>query len=119
MTLYHLERRTKHNQNYRRVIYTDNKIQIVLMTLMEGEYIPLETHRHTSQFFRVESGKMRVILDKNGRSKTTLLKDGDAIVVPPNTPHFIQQVGAKPLKLYTIYSPPEHPVGRLNKRQPK
>lgn len=98
-----LEKDTKSNNFYRKVIETTPQIQLVLMSLEPGIEIGREKHTHTTQFIRVESGK-GVAYIGNERFN---LKDGDAVVIPPNVYHNIK--ATTELKLYTIYSPPEHP----------
>ena len=106
-----LERLTLENTYYRKVFYTGNNMQIVLMNLPPNDFIPLEVHPHTEQFFRVESGKCNVMI--NGSDH--ILEDGHFIVVPAGTHHKVINVSnTKNLKLYTIYSPPEHPANRLD-----
>ncbi len=111
-----LEKITLSNRNYRKVLYT-GKLQLVLMSLKPGQEIGLETHRKTDQFIRVEKGLARVTID----SKEYRLKSGDAIVIPTGSKHnVINRSITRELKLYTIYTPPEHPpetVQRL-KRNP-
>jgi mannose-6-phosphate isomerase-like protein (cupin superfamily) len=75
------------------------------MSIPSGEEIGFEKHTNTTQFIRIESGKGIAIVS----GKKYLLKDGDAIIIPPNTKHNIIATSNDPLKLYTIYSPPEHP----------
>ena len=110
---FNIEKETLKNKNYRKVVYTDKYQQLVLMSLNPKEYIHLEKHNAT-QFFRVEKGKG---IAKVG-GKDIKLKDGMSVTVPPNTFHKIINTGRKPLKLYTIYSPPQHKPGTINKRQP-
>ena len=82
------------------------------MSLLPNEEIGLETHAAVDQFFRVEEGKGKVIL--NGEE--SLVTDGSVIVVPAGTEHnFINTSQDKPLKLYTIYSPPNHKDGTVHK----
>ncbi len=113
--LRNIERDTLANKHYRKVINTTKQQQLVLMSLEPGEKIPSEVHSDTTQFFRIESGKGVAIIG----SKKYKLKPNYALVVPPGTQHEIIQVGGEPLKLYTIYSPPEHPKNRKQLRQPK
>ena len=112
-----IERVTIKNKNYRKVIYTDRFIQVVLMAIPPGETIPLESHKG-SQFIRVEKGSGSV---RSGTKvpKVKILKDGIAVVIPPNTKHIIKSTGKTPLKLYSIYSPPQHPRGTINRVKPK
>lgn len=109
-----IEQETLENTNYRRVIYTDDNIQIVLMSLEPGEYIDWEQHS-ASQFFRFERGKGQVqyIYD------TIDVKDGIVVVVPKLTYHCVENISkTESLKLYTIYSPPQHDEGTIDKRMP-
>ncbi len=113
--LRNIERDTLANKYYRKVIYTTKQQQLVLMSLEPGETIPLETHPDTTQFFRIESGTGVAIL----AGKKYKLKPNYALLVPANTEHEIIQTGDEPLKLYSIYSPPEHPKNRKQLRQSK
>lgn len=100
-----IERDTKDNKFYRRVMYTDRYLQVVYMSLAPGVEIGREKHAGT-QFFRVESGIGSAIVD----DEKLTLKDGIALTVPPHTFHNIRNTSkTEPLKLYTIYSPPQHP----------
>jgi|SaaInlV_165m_DNA_1040744.scaffolds.fasta_scaffold59372_1 mannose-6-phosphate isomerase-like protein (cupin superfamily) len=109
-----IEQKTVLNKNYRKVVYTDKHQQIVLMSLAVGEYIHCEKH-NGSQFFRVESG-VGMATVKNKKIK---LYDGVALAVPRNMYHMIVNTSkTHPLKLYTIYSPPQHIHGEINKHQP-
>lgn len=99
-----IESRTLDNSNYRKVIYTDENIQIVLMNLQEGEDIPSEVHPTTTQFIKVEGGFGEAIVD----GQKYVISYGDSITIPPNTRHHIRNLSSQPLTLYTIYSPPEH-----------
>ena len=99
-----IEKLTVKNNNFRKVLSTTQNMQLAVMSLKAGEEIGLETHPHTSQFIRVEAGRCKAIIG----SKNYYLKDGDAIIVPPNKPHNIINTGESNLKLYTIYTPPEH-----------
>lgn len=115
-----IETHTKKNRSYRRVIYTGPKnqkgrMQLVLMALAPGEDIPLETHKTISQFIRVEAGRGYALV---GRKRYTL-RDGISIIIPPGRPHYIKNTSKRHfLKLYSIYTPPEHSASRHNKRQP-
>jgi quercetin dioxygenase-like cupin family protein len=108
-----IETTTLRNTNYRKVIYTDHNIQIVLMNLQPGEDIPLETHTGT-QFIRVEGGKGEAIV----AGKKYALSDGGSITIPPHTKHYVKNTSDEPLTLYSIYSPPEHKRGLVQKYQP-
>ena len=109
-----IEKETIKNNNYRKVLQTTPNMQLVLMCLLPGEDIPEEVHRSTSQFFRIEQGTAKIRAG-GGDHK---LKDGDVFIVPPNTKHRVQNIGKDPLKFYTIYAPPEHPDGLVQKKKP-
>lgn len=104
----HIEELTQNNAAFRHVIFTAKHSQLVLMHLNPNEDIGLEMHDTVDQFFRVESGTGKVIM--NGEEH--LISDGDAIIVPAGTQHnIINTSSEQPLKLYTIYSPPNHRDG--------
>lgn len=106
-----IEKLTIRNRNYRKVLNTTPNQQLVLMSLLSTEDIPKEKHVGT-QFIRVEKGT-GVAKVKN---KEMRLSDGDALVIPPHTWHYIKATSE--LKLYTIYSPPAHHPGLVQRRQP-
>ncbi|MEQ1607014.1 MAG: cupin domain-containing protein [Pyrinomonadaceae bacterium] len=96
------------NDNFRKVLYTSKHSQLVLMSLLPNEEIGLETHTSNDQFFRVEKGNGKCIIDNTEYS----LSDGDAVVVPSGAQHNIINTSAtESLKLYTIYSPAHHKDG--------
>ena len=108
-----IEDMAEHNTDFRRVLYTGKNLQLVLMALAPGEDIGEEVHPDRDQFFRIEEGKARFIF--NG-SEEHLAKAGDAVVVPAGTYHNVINPSPKlPLKLYTIYTPPNHPDGTVHK----
>ncbi|EHQ24965.1 cupin domain-containing protein [Mucilaginibacter paludis] len=96
------------NSNFRKVLYTSNHMQVVLMSLLPGEDIGEEIHNANDQFFRFESGNGRCIINGN----VYKVKDGDAIVVPAGAKHNVINTDAQnDLKMYTIYAPPHHKDG--------
>jgi mannose-6-phosphate isomerase-like protein (cupin superfamily) len=101
-----IERLTVANDDFRRVLYTAKHCQLVLMSLKPGEAIGMETHK-LDQFFRVEEGTGEAVLD----GVRTPLRAGFAIVVPAGANHNIINTGKAPLKLYTLYAPPNHRDG--------
>jgi mannose-6-phosphate isomerase-like protein (cupin superfamily) len=106
-----IERRTLENERFREVLFTGPHSQLVVMALRPGEDIGLETHDDVDQFIRVEAGQGKVVL--NGREQA--VQDGSAIVIPAGTEHnVVNSSRTEPLKLYTIYSPPEHPDGTVH-----
>lgn len=105
-----IERDTRANDDYRRVLYTGPNTQLVLMTLLPGEEIGLERHDGHDQFIRVEAGTGYVELDEQRRD----LADGSAVVIPAGTQHNVVNTSTTDaLRLYTLYSPPEHPDGTV------
>lgn len=101
-----IEQETLANTDYRRVLYTAKFSQLVLMNIQPGGEIGEEVH-HLDQFIRIESGSGKAILD----GVEHVLATDFAIVVPAGTKHNILNIGDTELKLYTIYSPPEHKDG--------
>ena len=101
-----IERLTVGNHDFRRVLYTAKHCQLVLMALKPGEAIGMEVHK-LDQFFRVEDGTGEAILD----GVRTAIGAGFAIVVPAGATHNIINTGEAPLKLYTLYAPPNHRDG--------
>ncbi len=102
-----IEGRTEENSDFRRVLYTGTQMQLVLMALRPGEEIGEEVHEDRDQFFRVEKGIGEVWID----GTRTPIKSNTAIVVPAGARHNVKNTGEKPLKLYTLYAPPEHQDG--------
>ena len=100
-----LEKETKQNALFRRVLYTANGCQLVLMALNPGEEIGSETHDDVDQFFRFEGGEGVVV--NNGGNRA--VGDGSGVIVPAGALHNVINSSKKEkLRLYTIYSPPEH-----------
>jgi mannose-6-phosphate isomerase-like protein (cupin superfamily) len=99
-----IEKLTQENENFRKVLYTGEKSQLVLMSLLPGEDIGEEVHDENDQFFRFESGTGKVIINETEYEVT----DGDAVIVPRGARHNVINTGADRLKLYTIYSPAHH-----------
>ena len=102
-----IEARTEENRDYRRVLYTGRNMQLVLMALQPGEEIGEEVHGDGDQFFRVEQGAGEVWID----GIRTRVEGDMAIVVPAGAKHNIRNTGEQPMKLYTLYAPPEHADG--------
>ena len=109
-----IERATLENTDYRRVVYTTQQQQLVLMTITaEDGGIEAEIHPHTTQFIRIEAGEGEVLI--NGAARP--LHAHDAIMVPAGTLHQFVVTGSEPLKLYSIYSPPHHPENLVQHRR--
>lgn len=107
-TVFDLEQESLKNTDYRRVITTTPQLQLVLMSVPIGDYIKLEMHTHTTQFIRVEAGQGIAIVYPE---QTLRLYPGSSLIIPAGTWHMITNTGVEALKLYTIYTPPEHPDG--------
>lgn len=102
-----IEQRTLENEDFRRVLYTGHNLQLVLMTLQPGEEIGSEVHEDRDQFFRVEEGSGAVDID----GVENKVGDDFAVIVPAGARHNVRNTGSSPLRLYTIYGPPEHKDG--------
>jgi mannose-6-phosphate isomerase-like protein (cupin superfamily) len=102
-----IEKETVDNNNFRKVLYTGEKLQLVLMTLKKGEEIGAEVHPTIDQFFRFEEGEGKCVINDNEYN----VKADDVIIVPAGSKHNIINTGDKPLKMYTIYTPPNHKDG--------
>jgi mannose-6-phosphate isomerase-like protein (cupin superfamily) len=102
-----IETQTTGNSHFRRVLYTGHHLQLVLMTLQPGEEIGSEIHDDRDQFFRFEEGSGKVDIDDNSYD----VEDGSGVIVPAGARHNVRNTGDQPLKLYTLYGPPEHKDG--------
>lgn len=110
MYIVNLEQITLSNAHYRRVLHTSSNMQLVVMCIPVGKEIGMEVHDDVDQFIRVESGVGIAILD----NQTYPISDGTGIVIPAGVNHnVINQSASEPLKLYTIYTPPEHPPNTI------
>lgn len=107
-----IEKETLKNDYFRQVLFTGKHAQLVVMCLQKGEEIGNEVHHNVDQFFRIEQGEAKFVF--NGK-ETHIAKDGDAVIVPAGTYHNIINVSKGQLKLYTIYSPPNHPDKTVHK----
>jgi len=106
-----IEEETKENENFRKVLFTGPYSQLVVMSLLPGEEIGTEIHTNVDQFFRVEEGKAKVIID----DEEAVIEDDWVTIVPAGAKHNVINVGDEELKLYTIYSPANHPDGTVHK----
>jgi mannose-6-phosphate isomerase-like protein (cupin superfamily) len=105
-----IEEQTDENRDFRRVLFTGPRLQLVVMALQPGEELGEEVHVSADQFFRVEEGKGTIWMD----GTETAIESDMAIVVPAGMRHNIQNTGHKPLKLYTLYAPPQHADGTVH-----
>lgn len=103
-------RETEVNENFRKVLFTGGKSQLVAMNIPAGGEIGQETHTHVEQTLFILSGSGKTIL--NGEEKE--IGAGDVVVVTPGIQHNFINTGSEPLKIYTIYSPPNHIDGRIH-----
>jgi mannose-6-phosphate isomerase-like protein (cupin superfamily) len=108
-----IEEATLANEDFRRVLYTGKNLQLVLMTLQPGEEIGEEVHEDIDQFFRVEEGSGTIYIDGNASQ----IEDDFAAIVPAGARHNVVNGGNEPLKLYTLYGPPEHKHGTVHKNK--
>lgn len=108
--VHNIEKLTEENTDFRRVLYTGKNMQLVLMSIQPGDDIGEEVHDDRDQFFRVEQGSGAVWIDGN-RSE---VNPDDAFIVPAGARHNVKNMGDDPLRLYTIYGPPEHREGTVH-----
>ena len=107
-----IEKATEENSFFRQVLYTGKHAQLVVMCLKPGEEIGMEVHNTVDQFFRIEMGEGKVIMS----GEENIFSAGFAIIVPAGTEHnLVNTSQTEELKLYTIYSPPNHPEGTIHK----
>ena len=110
-----IEELTLQNSSYRKVLYTGKQQQFVIMSIPPSDDIHMETHPETDQFIRIEKGKGVAIINK----KNYDLHDGIGLIIPAGAEHQIKNTSdTEDLKLYTIYSPPEHSDGKEDKENP-
>ncbi len=111
-----INKATLHNNTFRTALWTGNNLQLTLMSIPVGEDIGLEMHSHVDQFLRIEEGQGLVQM---GNSKDNFylnqpVYDDSAIFIPANSWHNLTNTGNIPLKLYSIYAPPNHPRGTIH-----
>jgi mannose-6-phosphate isomerase-like protein (cupin superfamily) len=111
-----IESATLDNANFRTVLFTGGHTQLTVMSLKVGEEIGWERHGHLDQFIRIEQGQARVDLgpDEETVSEQHDVSDDWAVIIPAGTFHNVVNTGDGELKLYSLYSPPEHPDGTVH-----
>ena len=112
-----IEERTKENSTFRTVLWTGKHSQLTVMSIEPGEDIGVEKHDDVDQFLRIEAGKGQV---QAGKAKSKLTEKVDveadwAFIIPAGTWHNVVNTGTEPLKLYSIYSPANHPKGTVHR----
>ncbi len=106
-----IEEETLNNPNFRKVLFTGSHMQLVVMSLKPGEDIGMEVHPNVDQFFRIEQGEGKVVID----GEETLLNPSMVAIVPAGSMHnVINTSRTEELKLYTIYAPANHPEGTVH-----
>ncbi len=111
-----ITRATKQNNNFRLALWTGKHLQLTLMSINVGEDIGLEIHPDLDQFFRVEQGRGMVRMGdrKDNLNFQANVRDDFAFIVPAGKWHNVINTGNVPLKLYSIYAPPQHPFGTIH-----
>ncbi len=111
-----IEELTTQNSNFRTAEWTGEFLQMTTMSIAVGGEVGLEIHKDTDQFLRIEAGKARVLMgkEKDNFDFEREAEDDDAIFIPSGYWHNILNIGDEPLKLYSIYAPPHHPVGTVH-----
>lgn len=118
--VYHvnIETETLKNNNFRKVLHTNHDQQLVIMCIKPADDIPLEMHNDHDQLIRIEEGLGQAIIGQN-QDHIVDLSTGSLIMIPSGTWHRIVNISQeKPLKLYSLYSPPEHPIDRIDISKP-
>ena len=115
--IFNINHATNMNENFRTTLWTGEHLQLTLMSIPVGSSIGVEMHPNVDQFIRVESGRARVYTGNcRGDLQEAACVDGNyAILIPAGTWHNIVNIGSRPLKLYSIYAPPQHPFGTVHR----
>jgi mannose-6-phosphate isomerase-like protein (cupin superfamily) len=110
-----IDKETNNNTNYRKVLFTAEKLQLVLMNIQPGDEIGEETHTDGDQFIRIEQGRCKVILN----DEEYIAETDSGIIIKANVKHNIINIGSEELKIYSIYCPPEHMDGLVQVKKEK
>lgn len=115
--IFNIDHAAKMNPNFRTTLWTGRDMQLTLMSIPAGGDIGLEIHEDVDQFIRIESGRAMVMMGqcRNDLYKKQCVDDNYAILIPAGTWHNIVNAGNTPLKLYSIYAPPQHPFGTVHR----
>jgi len=110
-----IEQSTLENENFRTTLWTGSNLQVTLMSIQPGHEIGREIHEEHDQFLRIEKGQVTVYMESDKEQlQVWQAKVNDAVIVPAGTWHNLVNSGDTPLKLYSIYAPPQHPHGTVH-----
>lgn len=114
--VFNSEKAAKQNDNFRSTVWTGNHLQVTLMSIEVGEEIGVENHPNIDQFLQIEQGYglVKMGYNKDAMNMQAEVSDDDAIIVPAGTWHNLINTGKVPLKLFSIYAPPQHPHGTVH-----
>ena len=114
---FNIHHATSKNQNFRTTLWTGNHLQLTLMSIPVNSDIGVEMHPDVDQFVRVESGRAKVYFgnSRNSLREAVVVNENYAILIPAGTWHNIVNIGICPLKVYSLYAPPQHPFGTVHK----
>lgn len=115
--VFNINHATRKNQNFRTTLWTGRNMQLTLMSIpLRGE-IGVEMHPHVDQFIRIESGRAKVYMGsrQNALREVETVNENYAVIIPAGTWHNIVNIGNAPLKVYSLYAPPQHPFGTVHK----
>lgn len=114
--LFNIHHATTMNENFRTTLWTGRDLQLTLMSIPARGDIGIEMHPDVEQFIRIESGKAKIYMGscRNNLQEMGCANGNDAILIPAGTWHNIVNAGNRPLKLYSLYAPPQHPIGTVH-----
>ena len=117
--IFNIDHATRMNQNFRTTLWTGRDMQLTLMSIPVRGEIGEEMHDDVDQFIRIESGRARVYIGscRGDMHEQMCVESGYAIIIPRGTWHNIVNIGNRPLKLYSLYAPPQHPFGTVHQRK--
>ena len=117
MLIFNVDHAANMNENFRTVLWTGQHLQLTLMSIPVCGDIGVEMHDNVDQFICVENGKAKVYMGAcpSALQELACVSAGDVILVPAGTWHNIVSVGNHPLKLYSLYAPPQHPFGTVHR----
>ena len=115
--IFNIDHATNMNENFRTVLWTGQHLQLTLMSIPVGGDIGVEMHSDVDQFIRVERGRAKVYMGscRNNLQEMDCVNEDGAILIPAGTWHNVVNAGRSPLKLYSLYAPPQHSRGTVHK----